>query len=111
MIAAASPSLWFRSPLTRRLAKLEAAFLRPYRGQIVMALAAMLLQSLLLLPLPLLQGWIIDRLVEIAGSESRKISLVWFFACAAAIPLSCVLGRLALSWFSSGRMNRVSLQF
>src|SRR5947208_4534561 len=111
MIAVASKKISISSPFARRLAKLEAAFLRPYRGQMAIALAAMLLQSLLLLPLPLLQGWVIDRLVEMAGSNSQNISLAWFFAFAAAIPLACVLGRLALSWFSSGQMNHISLQF
>jgi ABC-type multidrug transport system fused ATPase/permease subunit len=110
MIAAAPP-ISNRGSLTRRLKKLEAAFLRPYRGQILVALAAMLLQSLLLLPLPPLQGWLIDRLVEIAGRNSPQISLFSFFAFAALIPLACILARLAVSWFSSGQMNRVSLQF
>ncbi len=110
MIAAA-PSNSKYSSLACRLAKLEAAFLRPYRGQIAIALIAMLLQSLLLLPLPMLQGWVIDRLVELGGRTSQGISLVSFFTFAAAIPLACVLGRLALSWFSSGQMNHASLQF
>jgi ABC-type multidrug transport system fused ATPase/permease subunit len=94
--------------------KLEAAFLRPYRGQIALSLAAMLLQSLLLLPLPILQGWVIDWLVRLSrndGQNRHDVSLVPFFICAVAIPLLCLLGRLALGWFSSEQMNRVSLQF
>src|SRR5437588_11283694 len=110
MIAAAR-SISNHSLLARRLARLEDTFLRSYRGRIAIALVAMLMQSLLLLPLPLLQGCIIDRLVEIAGSKNEPISLGWVFTCAVAIPLACVLGRLALSWFSSGQMNDVSLQF
>jgi ABC-type multidrug transport system fused ATPase/permease subunit len=46
--------------LELRLKSLEAAFLRPYRGQIFVALACMFLQSLLVLPLPWLQGQVID---------------------------------------------------
>src|SRR3954469_17378133 len=99
------------SPLTRRLQKLEAAFLRPYRGQIGISLAAMLLQSLLLLPLPILQGSVIDWLVKLSRGDRKPDSLAPFFACAVAIPLACLLGRLALGWFSSGQMNRISLQF
>ncbi len=111
MIAAAPTKNSISSPFARRLAKLEAAFLRPYRGQIGIALLAMLLQSLLLLPLPMLQGRIIDRLVQTADGNNGNISLTWFLTFAALIPLTCVLGRLALSWFSSGRMNHISLQF
>src|SRR4051812_11579279 len=111
MIAAAPTKNSISSPFARRLAKLEAAFLRPYRGQIGIALLAMLLQSLLLLPLPMLQGRIIDRLVQTADGNNGNISLIWFLTFAALIPLTCVLGRLALSWFSSGRMNHISLQF
>jgi ABC-type multidrug transport system fused ATPase/permease subunit len=110
MIAAAvAPSN--HSSLAHRLAKLEGAFLRPYRGRMAIALVAMLLESVLLLPLPMLQGWIIDRLVGMKTHTSQNVSLAWFFTFAAAIPLACVLGRLALSWFSSGQMNHVSLQF
>jgi len=35
-------------------------FLRPYRGTILLAL---LIESVLLLPIPHLQGWVDDRLV------------------------------------------------
>ena len=45
-------------------------------------------------------------------SEPRRVNrLAWLLIAAAAIPLACLLGRMALSWFSSGVMNRVSLQF
>ena len=48
-------------PLPRRF---ESEFLRPYRGAILMGLLGLLVQSLLLLPIPLLQGLVVDRLVE-----------------------------------------------
>src|SRR4051794_22025929 len=57
-------------PIARRLKKLEAAYLRPYRWHIATALAAMLAQSLLLLPLPWLQGWVIDRLAQLTQREA-----------------------------------------
>ncbi|MBW8883937.1 MAG: hypothetical protein JF612_03985 [Planctomycetia bacterium] len=62
---------------------------------------------------PSLAAWprIIDRLVQTADGNNGNISLTWFLTFAALIPLTCVLGRLALSWFSSGRMNHISLQF
>src|SRR5438105_6640601 len=53
-----------RSPLRR----LEADFLRPYRGEIALGLLGLLVQSVLLLPIPLLQGWVVDKLVALAGA-------------------------------------------
>ena len=45
------------SPLFR----LEADFLRPYRWAIGLGLLGLLVQSVLLLPVPLLQGWVVDK--------------------------------------------------
>jgi ABC-type multidrug transport system fused ATPase/permease subunit len=100
-------------PLGRRLQKLEAAFLRPYRGKIAVALVAMFVQSLLLMPLPWLQGWVIDQLIHVGhvGRKATGGSLLWFVAFALAIPLACLISRMALGWFSGGLMNRVSLEF
>src|SRR4051794_21091764 len=99
MIALAKTSEACRLPLIRRLSKLEAAFLQPHRASVALALVAMLAQSLLLLPLPWLQGWVIDRLAIAARGkpEADDGSRVWFFVAAAAIPLACLLGRMALS--------------
>ena len=60
-----SLAVFSKSSLFRRLRKLEAAFLKLYRMRIGLALAAMLLQSLLLLPLPMLQGWLDQKLPDI----------------------------------------------
>src|SRR5947208_1778847 len=100
-----------RSP-RRRLRRMEATFLRPHRRSMLIALMALLLQSLLVLPLPRLQGWVIDQLSALShkASPSRE-SLVSLMLAAAAIPLVCLTARTALSWFSSGLMNRVSLEF
>src|SRR4051812_7843478 len=100
-------------PLGRRLAKLEAAFLRPHRALVFTALVAMLLQSLALLPLPYLQGWVIDRLLasDNPSAPTAAVPIGALLAAAAAIPLVCLLARLALGWLSSGIMNRVSLEF
>jgi ABC-type multidrug transport system fused ATPase/permease subunit len=98
-------------PLSRRLKKLEGAFLRPYRRHVAIAVAAMLVQSLLLVPLPWLQGWVIDRLMNIGGGGTGDAPLQWLLVAAAVIPLVCLLGRMALGWFSGGLMNRVSLEF
>jgi ABC-type multidrug transport system fused ATPase/permease subunit len=104
MIARISPD----SPLRR----LVATYLRPYRRHAAIALAAMLGQSLLLLPLPWLQGWVIDQLGRLTGEGRPATSdwLAWFFAAAVGAPLICLLGRIGLGWFSSALMNRASLE-
>jgi ATP-binding cassette, subfamily B, bacterial len=102
-----------RSPLARRLRKLEAAFLHPFRWKIAVALAAMLLQSLLLLPIPWLQGLVIDRLISNpagVGRETRE-SLALLIILTTAASIGCLAGRVGLSWLSGGLMNHVSLQF
>lgn len=102
-----------RTTLARRVREVESAYLRPYWRQIALALAAMLVQSLVLLPLPWLQGRALDWLVRMVseGLTPSRSWLVSFFAVAAAIPLSCLIARMGLGWYSSGLMNRVSLEF
>src|SRR3954452_3564876 len=106
-----SPTSIAARPLARRLAKMEAAFLRQHRPLILTALVAMLLQSLALLPLPYLQGWVIDRLLARGKPASTTVPLGSLLVAAALLPLVCLLTRLALAWLSSGIMNRVSLEF
>src|SRR5688572_13733992 len=103
MIARASS---FETPLRTEspsgaagFARLEAAYLRPHRRAIGLALGALILQSLFVLPLPWLQGAVIDRL----GSTRDA---AWLMAAAAAIPLVCLVGRMLLGWLSSGLMSR-----
>src|SRR5262245_16615884 len=100
-----------RLSLASRLRKLEGAFLRPYRRHCALALVAILVQSLLMLPLPWLQGRVIDQLGQLTGQQATDVSLVALLAVALAIPLACLLGRMGLGWYSSGLMNRVSLEF
>jgi ABC-type multidrug transport system fused ATPase/permease subunit len=65
-----------KRPSPSLLRRFEAEFLRPYRAAILLGLLGLLVQSVLLLPVPLLQGWVVDRLVahfrveEIAGSRA-----------------------------------------
>ena len=56
------------------LRRFEAEFLRPYRGPILLGLLGLLFQSVLLLPIPLLQGWVVDQLVEYyrAGGQDTE---------------------------------------
>ena len=53
------------------LRRLEADFLRPYRWAIGLGLLGLLVQSVLLLPMPLLQGWVLDKLVALAGAAGN----------------------------------------
>src|SRR5215470_12814531 len=61
------------APVLRRF---EAEFLRPYRGAIALGLLGLLLQSVLLLPVPLLQGWVVDRLVAYCRASASGSSAV-----------------------------------
>jgi ABC-type multidrug transport system fused ATPase/permease subunit len=61
--------------LTRAvLRRFEAEFLRPYRRLILLGLLGLLIQSVLLLPIPLLQGWVVDRLVAYCQAGGRSPS-------------------------------------
>jgi ABC-type multidrug transport system fused ATPase/permease subunit len=101
------------------LRRLASEFLRPHRSAILLALAGMLVQSMLLLPVPLLQGWVLDRLTPLftgrpaADLPSRPQAggaLGWMVAGALALSVLCHLGRMALAWRASAVMTRVSLE-
>jgi ABC-type multidrug transport system fused ATPase/permease subunit len=99
----------------RRLARLEAQFLRPHRRAVALAAAGMLAQSLLLLPIPLLQGWVVDallarleRTMSLAEAESANLRRTVLLALAASV--GCYLARMVLAWKIPGTMSRVSLE-
>lgn len=98
-----------------RLRRLEAQFLKPYRGWLLLGLVGMLVQSLLMLPVPLLQGRVLDRLVALfeqssshaiaapdAASAFRLIVLVL------AVTVACHLTRMGLAWGVGAMMAGVS---
>lgn len=94
-----------------RLRRLHAEFLQPHRRAILLALAAMFLGSLLLLPVSLVQGWTLDRLIESTAtpaSDRRALPRLILLGLGAA--LGCHLARLALIWRGQAVMNRVSLE-
>ncbi len=100
-----------RSPLRR----LEAEFLRPYRGEIALGLLGLLVQSVLLLPIPLLQGWVLDKLVALAGAAGgaaagvpTKASVAWAIGLALCGTIALHLARSALSWWTAALMGRIS---
>src|SRR3954468_9853121 len=96
-----------------RLRLLEAQFLKPYRAAIALGSLGLVLQSLLVLPVPVLQGWVLDRLVPLArrpdavgpteASAATRAIALGFFAM-----IACHLGRMALSWRVAAMMGRIS---
>jgi ABC-type multidrug transport system fused ATPase/permease subunit len=94
-----------------QLWRLEARFLGPHRRTVVLALAGMLVQSALLLPIPLLQGRVVDRLVGLGETPPRSepAEVAWAVLIALAASVACYLGKAGLAWWVAGTMSRVSL--
>ena len=112
------------------LRRFEAEFLRPYRELILLGLLGLLVQSVLLLPIPLLQGWVVDRLVaycqavgQSRSSESPTTVLSGQAAVSAGPSRSSVIraiattlgativlhaARAALAWRIAAMMGRIS---
>ncbi|HEY1377198.1 MAG TPA: ABC transporter ATP-binding protein, partial [Gemmataceae bacterium] len=88
-----------------RLRRLAAECLRPHRAALALALAGMLLQSALLLPVPLLQGWVLDRLT--AGDAADLTPAI---AIAFATSAGCYVARAIVGWAVASAMHRVSLE-
>ncbi|MHB1556507.1 MAG: ABC transporter ATP-binding protein [Isosphaeraceae bacterium] len=109
------------APLLRRF---EAEFLRPYRWPIALGLFGLLVQSVLLLPVPLLQGWVVDRLVGYVrasggggtGTSAADPAAVEAARSAAAraigLALAATIGlhaiRTLLAWRIAAMMGRIS---
>src|SRR5439155_20422896 len=110
------PAMQASQPLTpapsalARLCRLEAQFLRPHRRVILLALAGMFLQSALLLPIPLLQGWVIDRLVALSQAAADAAETTRIILIALGASVACYGGRTALAWKVTAVMSRVSLE-
>ncbi|MGE3818458.1 MAG: ABC transporter ATP-binding protein [Isosphaeraceae bacterium] len=95
------------------LPRLERRFLRPYRVTFALALAGLLAQSALMLPVPILQGQILDRLVPFVGKTgtiepSARSAVVWGLTLTLLLIVGCHLARTALSWWVTGTMGRIS---
>ncbi len=101
-----------RADAVPSLRKLAVEFLRPHRTAILLALAGMIVQSMLLLPVPLLQGWVLDRLAPLftgqAAGDAAPVG--WAVVGALAASVLCHLGRMGLAWKASAVMTRVSLE-
>lgn len=99
------------APFFARLRRVDAHFLRPHRRRILSALAGMLLGSLLLLPVSVLQGWALDRLLEHAlGRTDASLSLTEVILLTLGVVIVCHLTRMVLVWRGQATMNRVSLE-
>ncbi len=107
-----------RAPLVR----FEADFLRPYRPAIVLGMLGLLVQSVLLLPIPLLQGWVVDKLVAfaargsantgtIAGSVPTKAEIKAAILLSLGATAALHLARATISWRTSALMGRISQEF
>ncbi len=96
-----------RPTVRSRLRRLEAQFLKPHRRAVLLALAGMLVQSFLVLPIPLLQGWILDQLTRRPAEDPA--GLVWLIGTGLAFTAACLLGRMMLAWRVAAIMSHVSL--
>ncbi len=95
------------------LRRLEARFLRPYRWSIALGLVGLLAQSLLVLPIPLLQGRVVDCLVPLverpgARSTAQSAAAARVILGALAATVTCLLARSALAWWVAAMMGRIS---
>jgi ABC-type multidrug transport system fused ATPase/permease subunit len=104
------------TPSASLLRRFESEFLRPYRGAILLGLLGLLVQAVLLLPIPLLQGWVVDRLVDhcrLEGTSSlvrgaSKASVVRAIAVALAGTIALHGVRAVLAWRIAAMMGRIS---
>lgn len=94
--------------LPASLRRLERQFLRPYRGRFAACLLALLLQSALLLPIPILQGRVLDRLVAAVGAAPSASRPGAFLALALGSIVACHLARSVLAWWVAAETGRIS---
>jgi ABC-type multidrug transport system fused ATPase/permease subunit len=106
-------------PNTSLLRRFEAEVLRSYRGVIALGLLGLLLPSVLPLPVPLFQAWLVDRLVDYyqasaSGSSAVAAMDLALSAADRAIVLFLVatIGlhavRTLLAWRVAAMMGRIS---
>ncbi len=118
------------TPTPAVLRRFEAEFLRPYRGMILLGLLGLFLQAIILLPIPLLQGWVVDRLIvycQVSGwpasSESSptvdavatpatmmlsRFSVFHTIAAALAATIVLHAARAVMAWRVAAMMGRIS---
>ena len=98
---------------SERLRRMVREFLRPHYATVGWSLLGLLVQSSLMLPIPVLQGVVLDRLVALArrttpptaAEQTATVRLIaWIFAGSVV----CHLGRMALSWSVARSIGRAS---
>jgi ABC-type multidrug transport system fused ATPase/permease subunit len=100
-----------KAPFTKILRRFEREYLRPYRLSIALGLLGLLVQSLLLLPIPLLQGWVLDQLVAWGKAGSPRdgtASIVRTIVLATAGSIALYLAKSGLAWKIAAMMGRIS---
>ena len=101
------------------LCRIEAEFLRSRRAVLLLALVGLLIQATLSLPVPVLQGRIIDQLTDqyrraspgagaggLAASPWPPTTIVMLLG----VMVACHLARMGLGWKISATMSRVTLE-
>src|SRR5437764_1205844 len=79
--------------------RLEARFLKCHRWTLALVMLAMLGQAVLLLPIPLLQGSVLDQLLRVSDTIDRD-GIMWAAGLALAATVCCLGLRALLFWFS-----------
>jgi ABC-type multidrug transport system fused ATPase/permease subunit len=106
---------------SNHLLRLERDFLRPYRWLIGLGLLGLLVQSVLLLPIPLLQGWVVDKLVALTAAGKLAVPgqtataplgdlthIAWAIGLALGGTVALHLTRTSISWWTAVTMGRIS---
>ncbi len=98
-----------------RIRRLATQYVRPHRVAIVVAFAGTLAQLLLLLPVPLLQGWVLDRILPLLlgsrdGIRATTNSATVMIVLSLAFMVACLVGRTVLGWAVAARMSRISFE-
>ena len=81
----------------------------------------LLVQSVLLLPVPLLQGWVVDKLVALAAAGhgaaaglataaqlADRTAIAWAIGLALGGTVALHLARSFISWWTAAMMGRIS---
>ncbi len=96
-----------------RLRRLVREFLYPHRATVIWALLGLMVQSALMLPIPVLQGVVIDHLVALtrrAGTPSAvdQAQAFHLIVIVFAVSVACHLGRMGLAWSVAQAVGRAS---
>ena len=83
------PVAWIR--------RLESQFLKSYRLPIALSFVGLFIQSILILPIPLLQGWVLDRLLARPVGSAATAAASRAIVLGLLATVACHMGRLAMA--------------